>query len=75
MGSEDLVGEEVDGERTEGKDRRIERKAQSDDKPIGRVETENLPELQLVDGTGLSKFVPSLCPALENPIDNRAEHG
>ncbi len=38
------------------------------------VESKDLPELQLVDGTGLAKFVAAFCPAFEHPVDHRAEH-
>src|SRR5208282_3913045 len=61
VGCQNLVGEEIDGKRAEGKDGRVERKTEADHEPVRPVKPKNLPELQLVDGAGLSQFVAAFC--------------
>src|SRR5579885_1270033 len=72
MRSQDFVGKEVDRECPEREDRRVERKAEADHQPIGRVESEDLVEFEFVCLPGLSKLVFSFSPSLEGPVDQRS---
>src|SRR5208282_4018394 len=97
MGGENLIGEEIDGKRTEGKDRGVKGETQPNHKPIRGIESKKvfkslpdlndglperqstdaktLPELDLVDRTGLSQLVAAFGSAFEPPVNCRADDG
>src|ERR1700730_6850952 len=72
LAGEDLIGEKINGKSAEGEDRGVEREAQANHQPIGRIEAKYPSEFQLVDCASLSQVVAFFRTCLEDPVDDRS---
>ena len=69
MHGENLVGKEVDGKGSKRENRRIESEAQSNDVPVGTIETQDAFHFKAIDFASLAKGVLAFCASFQQPVN------